>query len=202
MLLITLGCEEQIILPLQNNEVFKFPQKTILIYKSNDNELDTAIVDTISHRVYGENISSWNKYVSEHMEVTLHFTHDQQYIDHYDSIRGPYYDCRRKNHWDYCDSLYNLSEYDLYVRFFVEHDSRYNGLDWKKLPYFRLRYYDNNHEMVISGKSYNGVFILERDTAFKDPMIQVKRIYYNYEYGILRYENLDSSIYDLQFPVQ
>lgn len=200
VMFINRSCNEQVLIPLPDHDVFKFSEGDTLVYKNSDNDIEEAIVDLYTNRIWGPSWDSWNKYVYEHIQVQLYFIHDQAHVEKYDSLENLQLECVRDNSWDHCDSIYNYYAHHMYVDFRVEsEDPRYNMLKWKKLPKYNLNDLKNSYEIVLQGETYKRVFILERDPEFLDSLIQVKRIFFNFEFGILKYEKMDSSTYELQF---
>ena len=203
VIIILSACNEQVYIPLPSHDVFKFAEGDRIVYKSNRNEFDTLIVDSYKNYIHGYNTLEWNKYEYQHNFIKLHFKHDQHFIDKYHLLYDQHKDCKGDYPEEYCDSIYNPGDYFMYIRIMVEsYPNPSNFFTWKKLPTIQLTEILADTQIYINEQLFKRVYIIERDASIIGSMIHVRRVYYNNEYGILKFENMDSSVFELHKPVQ
>ena len=153
---------------LPENERYYYLEGDKLLYKSNLNNFDILFVDTVSIKM-DVTSSMTNSPLSEFQYVAFHFLSD----------------------------LYNPEMSNMNIKF--RNDAlkyKFSFLIWKKHPLFFLYNHAGDTNLIVNDIEYNDVFILHRDEKFIDSTIIFEKIYFNYKYGILRFENKNSEVFE------
>lgn len=201
LLLFLNGCFEHDYFYLSEHEKYLFEEGDTLIYKSNLNNFDTLVVDYYGIGSYPDR----NAYPEYHegQTVELHFLHDKPLINVYDSILALNIECGRNNYYSEdtipeqnCSDLYNHDSLYMSVRFYISTEREIETLRWKRHPVFELTECSGDNILTINDTEYNWVYILECDETFIDSNILFKKLFFNFNYGILRYENNNSEVFE------
>jgi len=200
LLQLLLSCYNAKYFYLPEEEKFIFTAEDSILYMSNSNNFDTLFIESY----YLNSLPDRNAYpyYYESQSVKSYFLRDKDLVMRYDSIDKLNLACEYSNNQNhdnqYCDSLYNADS--LYMRIYFNAGTRYpleNRIKWKIHPKFKLHEYSNENELTINDVEYHNVFILERQNDFNDSTILFKRLFFNHKFGVLRYENINSEIFEL-----